>query len=281
MVPRCCLVLALLGSLVVAQAADPKSEVTTVISLSSSFFGKTDPVRKTIEGLPRLESSKAARFSGTVLDARPFLEKLDIGKIESLEAIYFISENVLFLRGNLDEVERVEGYLCKVGSDVSTLAKNEMLLVSFRMNGGKLETPAQTYEEFRASAGDSWREIARFEVSSKSQMRARAMLIEGEAVKEDSSELSPGMKGSIFEVETFIGDNGVQIDATISFKCRVGVDGLSTPLDVQYFGSTSLWNGRQQVLQVLPFGNDGSHCALIMRTTMVWPSTEHVIQKGF
>jgi len=278
MLLRCCLVLGLLCSAALVRASDLKdsSEFTAVISLSPSFFGETDPIRKTIKGLSRLEESKAARFSGTVFDARPFLGKIGIENVDPVEAVYFLPQGVLLLRGPRDRVQEVEGYMIGLDCNNPSSLKNELILVSFQTSESWLGKPAQSYEELRSAAGDSWRELAKFEINSKAGMRARAVAVEGEVLKDAPTALPPGMLGSAFEIEPIVGADGVEIDVTLSFQYRGKPLGLATPIDVKYEGMTTLWNGRPQILQVSPLGDDGRLYALLLRITMVWPSTEQV-----
>lgn len=275
---RCCLFFNLLccAGFVRAEAPPDSSQFTSVVSLPPSFIGETDPVRQMIKGLSRLEENRAARFSGTVFDARPFLEKLGIEKIDSVEAVYFLPQGVLLLRGPRDRVEEIEGYMVGLDCNNPSSLKSELILASFQTSESWLGKPAQSYEELRAAVGDSWRELAKFEINSKTGMRAEAAILEGNVVKDGLAALPPGALGSIFEIEPVVGADGVRIDVTLAFQYRGKPQGLATPVEVKYAGMTTLWNGRPQILQVSPAGDGGRLYALLLRTTMVWPSTEQV-----
>lgn len=246
------------GGFVVPAMALMEKEVLS----DGSVHWKTDlPRIKEWSGHPLAEPAYDVTLS-------PMLSGVQLPKGGS--AILFPNRNVLLVEGAKETISLL-GDMCEAGCRLEPFVlRTELVLISLRGVTQSLEEPAPSYEALRRKAGDSWHEISRLEVISKTGMRGTGSVKSGAPVP-GSASFSPEAKVFSAEVEIVVGPDGDSMDATVSVQFQGKADGFSQPLNVDFGGSTSLWTGKPQVLQVYQAGPVDPSYVLVMRSTISWP----------
>ena len=183
-------------------------------------------------------------------------------------------------RENLDLIDQLSG--CGYGYDAPLLLRNELAIISFYL---PKDTPGEhsiKFDDLKKWAGDSWTEISRMKIISKSGQTVTGTLGVGQdsVVKKADDQrilsaptLAPDRKGSSAMFETVVGPDGWTIDARVSFRFRGTVAKTEPPLELTFDGHTTLWDGYPQVLQIFETGPGRPTYALILRVTLAMPSS--------
>ncbi len=206
-----------------------------------------------------------------------WLKRSGITFPQGSEATYVADRSLLISRNSKDNLEKID-VLLNSGAprDQPASIRSEIVVATFHAPGELLDNPSLALSELKKIAGDSWREIAKLEILSKSGMNASASAINGETTQSGEAKTAKfpdGAWGSSCEIETILNPDGYSMDVDVWFRYRGRPDQNQPPLDLEYKGATTAWDGFPQFLQMIKGDKDTPASAVILRNTQVLPSS--------
>jgi len=263
----------LLFSAGVSVAEEKRELITATYVLPPGMFGAFDPRKDAVEGLTRMVGPDAEKFEGSAFDPRAWLEKYHVKIPAGDEVVYLRPSNVLLIKSDKDTIASVGVFFQGLDCANPTSLRNEVIVVTFKTDSADVGK-ALAYSDLRKAAGDSWKEVARFGVVTKTGQKGRSVVVQRGQTANDVQDLPPGALGGILEVESIVGVDGIDIDSVIYFKFRGSIRGLTEPVEISYVGNTTLWNGWPQVVQRGSLDSSGLSFVLLYRVIPVWPNSE-------
>lgn len=255
-----------------AMAADKPKMVTIAYPTPPGLFfhssegSKPERELKPLKGVVPIDEK-----SHGIYDVREYFSAEGITFPDGSEATYFTQRSMLVVRNtreNLDLFDTLFDHGCYLPP---LSLRNEISVVTMELPDGHSEK-MPTLSELRKMAGDSWLEISRIALLSKSGMRVTGAAANGKDSGNDAK-LPPDAMGSICEIETVIGPDGYTMDSNLSFQFRGMAGANKLPLNIRYSGSASLWDSHTQILQIVSATEKAPAYALLLRVTTVLPST--------
>lgn len=268
----------------ISYAKDSSEQIlTTAYFLPSFIFAEkeklADGTIKWTSALPSIKTWNGEEFFEDAFDARSILESQGIDFSANSSAIYFPARQTIIVKNTAKNLE-ILGMLFEPGCRLEPLLlQTELILVSFRSSERNIEKDIPSYNYLRNAAGESWKEIARLEILSKSGAMAIGRALSANMELTGGQKLPDSAEGCIAEVEVVVGPDGETLGSRISFQFRGAVAGNSEPLNITFDGDTSHWTGKPQILQFYRSGSSEISYALILRTTVSWPDRKPVNSK--
>lgn len=265
------LLLFILGALPATAAEEPKM-VTAAYPIPPGFFfessegSKPERELKPIKGVVPIDDE-----SRGIYDATGYFSAEGITFPKGSEATYFTQRSTLVVRNTPENLSLFDALL-NGGCDLPPLSlRNEVSVVTMELpNGHSDKIP--TLSDLKKMAGNSWREVARISLLSKSGARVSGATLNGKDSGKEAN-LPPDAMGSACEIETVVGPDGYTMDSNLAFQFRGMVGADQSPLNIRYSGTASLWDSHTQILQITSATEKTPAYALLLRVTTVMPST--------
>lgn len=221
---------------------------------------------KPIEGVVPIDEE-----SHGIYDVKGHFSAEGITFPEGSEATYYTQRSMLVVRNTPDNISLFDT-LFDEGCHLAPLSlRNEVTVVTMELpEGHSVKMP--TLSDLKKMAGNSWREVARISLLSKSGARVSGATLNGKDSGKDSN-LPPDAMGSACEIETVVGPDGYTMDSNLAFQFRGMVGANQSPLNIRYSGTASLWDSHTQILQITSATEKTPAYALLLRVTSVMPST--------
>lgn len=261
--------------------------VPTLYTVPIGFFAEPSeqasrwPSFKPGRGVKIIHDSNSPLFS-QVYDVKEWFEAMGVSFPEGSEAIYMPRGSTVFVRNTSKNIELISKHWDFQSFDAPTVIRNELTVVSLQLPKNGLFDGSTKFSDLKKLAGDSWKELSRLEIVSRSGRTATGRRGAGppsiqekiaDQLPSTAPDLAPDAEGCSALIETIVGPDGWTLESRVSFRFRGPFSTTEPPLDLTFNGETTLWDGYPQVLQIIETGPDRPSYALILRVTLAMPSS--------